>query len=61
MIASWKEFFMAVETMRERQRVYFLTKTPAALNDAKKCEVAVDECIKQKRAEWARKLQPELL
>jgi pyrroloquinoline quinone (PQQ) biosynthesis protein C len=60
-IASWKEFFTAVEQMRERQKVYFLARSPAALRDAKKCEEAVDECIKEKRAEWAHKIQPELL
>jgi hypothetical protein len=59
MIASWKDFFTAVEHMRERQKVYFLTRSPAALRDAQKSEAAVDECIKTKRAEWARQSQPE--
>jgi len=60
MIASWKDFFTAVEHMRERQKVYFMTRSPAALRDAKESEKAVDECIKTKRAEWARQSQSEL-
>jgi hypothetical protein len=61
MIASWKDFFIAVEQMRECQKEYFRTKGPGALRAAKKCEAAVDVCIKEKRAEWARQNQPELL
>ena len=61
MIASWKDFFIAVEQMRERQKVYFLTRTPEALRNAKKSEAVVDECIKEKRAEWARQEQPKLI
>jgi hypothetical protein len=59
-ISSWKEFFTAVEQMRQCQKVYFLTKEPEALREAKKCEAAVDGCIAGKRAEWARQQQPEL-
>jgi hypothetical protein len=61
MIDSWKGFFAAVEQMRERQKIYFLYRSPSALADAKKHEAAVDECIKQKNAERARQMQPELL
>jgi predicted GIY-YIG superfamily endonuclease len=61
MIASWKEFFIAVEQMRECQKEYFRTKGPLALMAAQKCEAAVDACIKEKRAEWARQKQPELI
>jgi hypothetical protein len=61
MIASWKDFFTAVEQMRECQKVYFLTRSPSALHAAKECEKTVDDCIRQKRAEWARQSQPELL
>jgi hypothetical protein len=59
-IASWKEFFDAVEQMRRRQKKYFLTKTLENLRDARACEAAVDACIEQKRAEWERRRQPEL-
>ena len=61
MIASWKDFFIAVEQMRECQKVYFLSKSPSALHTAKKCEAEVDACIREKREEWARQAQPELL
>ena len=61
MIASWKEFFVAVEQMRECLKSYFENRNPFALTAAKKCEAAVDSCIKEKRAEWARSNQPELL
>jgi hypothetical protein len=61
MIASWKDFFIAVEQMRECQKEYFRTRGPAALNASRKCEAAVDACIKKKRAEWAQQKQPELL
>jgi hypothetical protein len=61
MIASWKGFFIAVEQMRECQKVYFLTRSPSALAAAKKCEKTVDGCIAQKRAEWAEKEQPLLI
>jgi hypothetical protein len=64
MIASWKDFFIAVEQMRQCQRKYALTKTLSNLNEAKECEAAVDACIEQKRAEWEKRerdRQPELL
>ena len=61
MIASWKDFFIAVEQMRECQKAYFHTKAHSALLAAKKCEVAVDDVIKEKRAEWTREIQPELI
>jgi len=60
-ISSWKEFFAAVEQMRECQKAYFRTKSISALCIAKKCEAAVDACIEEKRAEWAREKQPELM
>jgi hypothetical protein len=59
-IASWKDFFAAVERMRACQKEYCRTRSPAALNASKKCEAAVDSCIKKKRAEWALEKQPEL-
>jgi hypothetical protein len=61
MIASWKEFFTAVDQMREAQKLYFLSKSHTALFAAKKREAVVDECIEQKRAEWARQEQPNLI
>ena len=61
MIASWKEFFIAVEQMRECQKEYFRTRGHPALLASKKCEAEVDNAIKQKRAEWARQKQPELI
>ena len=60
MPTTWKEFFIAVEQMRECQREYFRTKTMAAFAAAKTCESAVDDAIQQKRDEWARERQPEL-
>ena len=60
MISSWKEFFTAVEQMREYQKEYFRTRSRSALLASKKYESAVDTAIKQKRAEWARQIQPEL-
>jgi hypothetical protein len=61
MIASWKEFFIAVEQMRECQKEYARTNRPSARLIAIKCENAVDACIQEKREEWARQLQPEFL
>ena len=60
-ITSWKSFFIAVEQMREIQKLYFRTRSPSAHSAAEKCEAVVDACIKEKRDEWARQLQPELL
>ena len=60
MIASWTEFFNAVEQMRECQKEYSRTNSLSAGYAAKKCEKAVDEVIKQKRDQWAREKQPEL-
>ena len=60
MINSWKDFFIAVEQMRQCQQVYFLSKSHLALLAAKKCEAEVDACIKEKRDGWAREIQPEL-
>lgn len=54
MIASWKEFFVAVEQMRECQKEYFRTNELTALYAAKKCEKEVDAAINKKRAEWAK-------
>ena len=61
MIASWKDFFVAVEQMRECQKEYSRTRGPAAHAASKKCEAAVDACIEERRAEWAQEKQPELL
>jgi hypothetical protein len=61
MISSWKEFFAVVEKMRECQKEYAKTRALSARLIAKKCEDAVDACIKEKRAEWAREKQPELI
>jgi hypothetical protein len=67
MIASWKDFLVAVEEMRQCQKTYFLTKTSASLIAAKKREAVVDACIEKKYAEWdqrekrGREKQPELM
>ena len=53
MINSWKDFFIAVEQMRECQKAHFEAKTSAALMAAKLCEQQVDACIEERRAEWA--------
>lgn len=47
-INTWPEFFKAVATMRERQKTYFLTKSRAALEDAKLHESIVDQAIKDR-------------
>lgn len=60
MIKSWKDFLIALEQMRECQKAYFKEKSPSSLMAAKLCEKQVDACINEKRAEWARQLQPEL-
>jgi hypothetical protein len=60
MISSWKEFFIAVEQMRECQKEYFRTNAPSALTASKRCESAVDAVINQKRSEWAQEKQPTL-
>jgi hypothetical protein len=59
-INSWKDFFIAVEQMRECQKTYFKQKSPSALNASKMCESVVDNCIKLKREEWEQQKQPEL-
>ena len=61
MITSWKEFFKAVEKMRECQKDYSRTKGFSAFCIAKNSEAVVDACIKEKRAEWEREKQPELI
>jgi hypothetical protein len=60
MISSWKEFIAAVERMRECQKEYSRSNSRSARAAAERFEAAVDACIKEKRAEWARKSQPEL-
>jgi hypothetical protein len=63
MITSWKEFFIAVEQMRQSQKEYFFVKTLSRLDAAKEREAVVDACIEKKRAEWERRerqRQPEL-
>ncbi|MCL2601346.1 MAG: hypothetical protein FWD91_00885 [Treponema sp.] len=60
MIKSWPDFLIAVERMRECQKEYVLRSGIARFQAAKKSEEVVDEVIKQKRAEWAKKEQPEL-
>ena len=60
MIASWKDFLIAVEQMRECQKEYSRTNGISAGYAVNRCEKAVDETIKKKRDEWARAKQPEL-
>ena len=61
MIASWKDFFIAVEQMRECQKEYSKTKGLSAGYAANRCEKVVDAAIKKKRDDWAREMQPELI
>ena len=61
MIASWKDFFLAVEQMRECQKEYSKTNGLSAGFIARRCEKVVDEAIKKKRDDWAREMQPELI
>ena len=60
MSASEKNFFISVERMRICQKECFRTRCHSALLTAKKCETEVDKYIKEKRSEWAQKLQPEI-
>jgi len=59
MISSWKEFFIAVEQMRECQKAYIREKNTASFTAAKTCETEVDEGIKKIRVEWARQAEEE--
>jgi hypothetical protein len=60
MITSWKDFFIAVEQMRECQKEFYRTNSPSALMARKRCEQTVDNCIIEKRAEWQSQIQKEL-
>lgn len=42
-----KDFFDAVARMREKQKVYFRTRTSAALSESKRLEKVVDDEIKR--------------
>jgi len=53
MPASWKEFFIAVEQMRECQKEHSRTNSLSSSYAASKCEKVVDAAISKKRAEWA--------
>ena len=57
---SWKEFFIAVEQMRECQKEYIRTKTFAAHKAVVLCELTVDAGIKYIREKWERESRPEL-
>jgi hypothetical protein len=61
MIASWEDFFAAVERMRTCQKTYFVTKSHQDFLVAKKTEAEVDNCIKQRREKEAARKQPVLL
>jgi hypothetical protein len=50
MIESWEQFLNAVSRMREHQKVYFQTKDPIALGEARKLEKLVDDCIAGRKA-----------
>ena len=58
MPSSWKDFFIAVEQMRECQKEHKRTNGMSAAFAAQKCEKEVDAAIKQKRDEWTRQAQP---
>jgi hypothetical protein len=59
-VTSWEDFFKAVEQMRNCQKEYYRTRSPAALNASKRYETAIDAFIKAKHTELARQKQPEL-
>ncbi|MDR1316559.1 MAG: hypothetical protein LBK13_06765 [Spirochaetales bacterium] len=61
MINSWKEFFIAVEQMRQSQRAFERQKTPLRREAARSCEKAVDECIRKKNARQAREREQKQL
>jgi hypothetical protein len=60
-IISWKDFFAAVEQMRQCQKAYARQNTPVRREAARYCEKAVDECIRKKNMEWAREREKEQL
>ena len=45
MIDNWEQFFSAVATMREHQKVWSKTRDSIALKNAVDIEKIVDECI----------------
>ena len=59
-IATWKDFFLAVEKMRAAQKDLAFTHTFRAQTEAKEIEKIVDAAIRKKRDEWSRLQQPEL-
>ena len=61
MSTSLDDFLLLVAQMRVSQKKYFRTRSPSALKAAKNCEAVVDAFIENKRAEWAREKQPELI
>jgi len=61
MSTSLDDFFLLVAQMRECQKRYFRTRSRSALKAAKLSEAVVDAFIENKRAEWARAKQPELM
>ena len=50
MIDNWEQFFCAVATMREHQKVWSKTRDPIALKNAIDIEKIVDDCITARQA-----------
>jgi len=60
MIATWKEFLIAVEKMRESQKAYANSNSFGDKAAVIKHEKTVDDAIKLKRQKWAQEAQPEI-
>lgn len=55
-----KEFFDAVDRMREKQREYFKTKTNSALTESKRLERIIDDEIERVQRIIHEKQNPKL-
>jgi hypothetical protein len=59
-ISSHGKFFIAVEHMRESQKVHLRQKTSFSFAAAKKCEEVVDAYILNERSKMSQHNQPKL-
>ncbi|MDR1575192.1 MAG: hypothetical protein LBS37_04225 [Treponema sp.] len=60
-IVTAEDFYQAVRVMREAQKYYFETKSPMALNTAKRREDEVDRFIKSRERRLADRKQGKLI
>lgn len=55
-----RKFYEKVRLMRNAQRIYFATRTTAALNEAKKWEGEVDRIIEKTERQKAERREPRI-